>query len=105
MRNNINKLALVSLLCTSSALASDTFINSLGINLGVSSSPYSKKDNLGSIASNNPDESFNHIELFTVLNPLSNICKENNMKPYISYTYSNNDDININISIYTESRQ
>ena len=94
--NKIIKVTALSLLLASSStlLATDSFVNSIGINLGKSYTNSQQKNNQGNITlGNTPKESNNSIELFAILNPLTDICKEYNMKPYISYTYSKNTDL------------
>lgn len=95
MKNRLIKtIALSTILASSTLLANDSLINQMGINLGKSSTDFSQKDKTGSISlGNNPDKSFNSIEVFTILNPLTDICKEYNMKPYASYTYSSNSEL------------
>jgi hypothetical protein len=90
----MKKQILLSTLLASSLLASESFIDSIGINLGVSHISYNQENHNGSITlGNNPDQNFKAIEVYTTLNPLSDICKEYNMKPYVSYTYSSNDEL------------
>ena len=91
----INKLTLLSILASSTLLASDSsIVNSIGLNIGVSHSSYNQKNQIGDITlGNEPDKSFNSYELYTTLKPLSDICTKYNIKPYISYTYSSNIDI------------
>lgn len=95
MQNKLIKTITVStLLASSSLFASDSFINSFGINLGKSHTSYDQKDKNGAIIlGNNPDKSFNSLELYLTLNPMLDMCKENNMKPYISLTHSRNSDL------------
>jgi hypothetical protein len=89
MKQQLIKLTLLSVLATSSLYASDLNIESLGINIGMSNSNYSQKDHQGSITlGNTPDEQFSSYEIYTLLN--KDIL---GMKPYISYTYSINDDL------------
>lgn len=74
--------------------SSEIAIDSIGLNVGSSHSSFDKKDYSGSIIlGNEPDESFNSYEIYTTLKPLTSICKDKNMKPYLSYTYSSNDDL------------
>lgn len=88
------KLIFLPLLASSSLLASEVSLEQVGLNIGASHSSYSKKDHSGSIVlGNEPAESFNSFEVFTTLKPLTSMCKEKNMKPYISYAYSKNDDL------------
>jgi len=93
---NFKIITLVTSLVTSTLLAaqspeasesSKTFVDSIGVNIGIANTSNSYD------ASNAPDETFNSIELYTTLNPIMDICKEYNMKPTLSYTYSNNDDL------------
>jgi hypothetical protein len=95
MRNRLLKtLTLSTLLASSSLLANDSVINSMGLNLGVVNSDSDQKNTNGAIIfGNEPDSSFNQLELYLTLNPLTETCKEYNMKPYISYTYSSNSDL------------
>ena len=90
----MKKILSISLLTTSLLFSSDITIDSIGINLGVSNSDYKQTNHQGTISlGNTPDKSFNSYELYTVLNSLSDMCKEHDMKPYISYTYSSNDEV------------
>ena len=90
----MKKILSLGLLTTSLLFSSDISIDSIGINLGVSNSDYKQTNHQGTISlGNTPDKSFNSYELYTVLNPLSDMCKEHDMKPYISYTYSSNDEL------------
>lgn len=94
MKNKILKTTLISSLLATSLVASDSFINSLGINLAKAYSDNSQKDTSGTILlGNNPDKSFNSIELYATLNPILQLCKENNIRPTLSYTYSQNSDL------------
>lgn len=87
---NINKLTLISMIATSTLVAADISIEAIGLNLGSSNSSYSQTNNQGSISlGNTPDKSFNSYELFTTIKNLEIY----NMKPYISYTYSSNDEL------------
>ena len=73
-------------LASSSLLASD---NSIGINIGSSHTNYHQSNQTGTITlGNTPDETFNSYEIYTILK--QNIS---GMKPYLSYTYSSNDDL------------
>ena len=90
----MKKILSLSLLTSTLLFSSNISIDSIGVNLGNSNSDYKQVNHQGSIIlGNTPDKSFNSIELYTTLNPLSDICKEYNMKPYVSYTYSSNDDL------------
>ena len=92
MENTIFKSSLaLSLLASSFLLANDSFVNSVGINLGKSYSDFSQTNNNG--LWNKPDKSFNSVEIYSTLNPILQICKDNSMRPYISYTYSQNSDL------------
>lgn len=90
---NFLKTILVSSVLASSTtlLANDSLINSIGINLANSNTDYEQKNVNGSITlGTNPKKSFNSVEIFTTLNPISSFCKEYNIKPFASYTYSKN---------------
>jgi len=79
--------SLIILLLASSALLASN--NSIGINIGQSHSNYHQSNHTGSInLGNTPDETFNSYELYGTL-------KQDifGMKPYLSYTYSSNDDL------------
>ena len=95
MKNKILKSTLaLTLLATSSLLASNTIVDSLGLNLGKSNTNYDQKNTSGTISSNNnPDKTFNSIELYTTLKPILSICKEYNMKSYVSYTFNKNSEL------------
>jgi len=95
MRNRLlTTLILTTFLASSTLLANDSVVNSMGINLGVSNSNSDQKNTNGTIIlGNEPDNSFNTTELYLTLHPLTNICKEYKMKPYISYTYSSNSEL------------
>lgn len=72
-------------------LANETLIHSIGVNLGVSATPYEQTNHNGSITLGSiPDETFTSYEVYTTFNPLSSLCKEMNMKPTVSYSYSVN---------------
>ena len=86
----INKIVLISLLASSSILANEISLETFGLNIGSSTMDYSQKNHQGSIVlGNEPDKTLTSYELFATLNPISDMCKEYNMKPYVSYTYSN----------------
>lgn len=88
------KTLTLSTLLASSLLASDLTIDSIGLNIGVSHTPYDQTNNSGQIVlGNTPDQSFTFYELYTVLNPLTDMCKEKGMKPTLSYTYGSNNDL------------
>lgn len=90
----IKTLSISTLLASSSLLANESLVNSIGLNIGAAHSSYTQKDHQGSITlGNTPDKSFNTYEIYTTLNPIMDMCKKYNMKPYISYTYSSNDDL------------
>ena len=84
----MRKLLLLTTLTSSLLLAEglkDISFNSIGLNIGKSYSSYKQKDKSGSITlGNTPDESFNSFEVYTILNPITNFCKEKDMKPYLS---------------------
>jgi len=78
-------------LSTSSLVASDISLNSIGINLGVAHSNFHQTNQNGTIIlGNEPDESFNSVELYSTLN---GIISKDDLKPYLSYTYSSNDEL------------
>ncbi|MEA3352922.1 MAG: hypothetical protein U9Q33_03765 [Campylobacterota bacterium] len=88
-----SKLTIIALISINLE-AVDITAQSVGLNVGTSHFPFSKKDNIGSIIlENKPNESFSSIEISTILNPVTKMCKDKNMKPYLSYTYSSNSDM------------
>lgn len=90
----LNKILTTSLLASSSLLASDISIDSIGFNYGISSINYDQQDISGSITlGDQPDKSFDSYEISVTLDPILDICKNNNLKPYVSYTYSSNTDL------------
>ena len=95
MQNTLIKtLTISTMLASSSLLAGDSIIDSVGLNLGKSYIDFSQSNNNGAILlGNEPDSNFNAVELYTTLNPISNLCKEYGMKPYISYTYAKNSEL------------
>lgn len=87
----MKKLIISTLIASSSLLASNIAIDSLGVNLGVSNTNYKQTNNQGRIIlGNEPDKSFSNIEIFTILN---NLFTNDTIKPYVSYTYSSNSDL------------
>ena len=87
----LNKLTLISLLATSSLVASEIGIDSVGFNLGISNTPYTQKNHAGSITlGNTPDKKYSSYELYT---RLCSIYTNETLKPYISYIYSTNDEL------------
>lgn len=94
MKKQILTLTTLSLLASSTLLASESIVNSVGLNLGKSYTSTDQKDKSGSIIlGDNPDQSFNSLELYLTLNPILDMCKVYNMKPYISLTHSRNSDL------------
>lgn len=94
MKQILKTLTLSSILASGLLASEDSLIYSLGLNMGVSHTPYTQSNSNGSITlGNTPDEKLNSYEIYTVLNPLTDLCKQKNMKPTISYTYSNNSDL------------
>jgi hypothetical protein len=85
--NNITKSLITLSLITSSLVASS--LDSIGINVGVANSNSHQTNHNGIITlGNEPDESFNSYEIYGTLK------KELlHMKPYLSYTYSSNDEL------------
>lgn len=92
MKTILKTLSLTSLLVSS--LFSSELVSEIGLNLGKAYSPYTQTNANGSIIlGDTPDERYTSYELYTVLNPLTDICKEKNMKPTLSYTYSHNSEL------------
>ena len=91
MKNKIIKqLTIVSILASTS-FANDIAINSVGFNIGVSNTNYKQTTTTDSIiAIDKPSKSFNSYELYTTLN---GVYKREDLKPYLSYTYSSNNDL------------
>ena len=86
----MKKLLTISLLTSSLMFASEVSIDSVGLNIGKANSDYSQRNSSGSITlGNNPDKTFNTFELFSTLTGL----EKYDMKPYISYTYSSNEEL------------
>jgi len=91
MKKQCIPIFLLSFLSISQLMASDISFDTLGVNLGKSHISYDQEDNSGAIIlGTEPDKSFNSIELFTTL---KGVCTNDSRKPYISYTYSKNDDL------------
>lgn len=76
-------------LASSSLLASDISLDSIGINVAQSHSNFHQTNQNGTVTlGNEPDETFNSYEIYGILK------KELfNMKPTLSYTYSSNTDL------------
>ena len=73
-------------------LASVSFADSIGINLGTAYTDYSQEQKSGQIVlSNKPDKKFQSYELFYISN--KDILNIKDLKPYLSYTYSKNDEL------------
>lgn len=90
----MKKLLLLTTLSSSLLFSSQIAVDSMGLNIGTANSSFDKKDHSGSITlGNEPDESFMSYEVYATLKPMKEICKNKNMKPYLSYTYSSNDDL------------
>jgi hypothetical protein len=90
----LKKVLVTSILANTCIFANSLAIDSIGINVGKSYLPYNKEDKTGSIIlGNEPNESFNQVEVYSTLKPIMQVCKDNNLKPYISYSYSKNDDL------------
>ena len=93
MRKLLLLITLTSPLVLAEGLKDISF-NSIGLNIGKAYSSSDKKDKAGSITlGNTPDESFNSFELYTTLDPITELCKKNDIKPYLSFTYSDNDEL------------
>ena len=88
---NITKKILSIPLVTSFAFANGVSIDSIGLNIGVQNTNYTQ--NNATTLIDKPSENFNSYELFTTLKPMTDLCKQKDMKPYISYTYSSNSDM------------
>lgn len=87
----MKKILLTTFIGSSLLLAQDISIDRLGLNLGVSNLDYTQKDHQGSIVlGNEPDKRFNSLEVYTTLN---GVFERTDLKPYISYTYSQNDEL------------
>ena len=87
----MKKLILTTSLFGSMLLGSDISVNSVGINLGKSHSSYDQENLSGNIIlGKTPDESFDSIEVYMTVN---NLFERNDIKPYLSYNYSKNDDL------------
>lgn len=90
----IDKKIVTLFLSTTCIFANDIVIEEIGINLGKSYTSYKQKNNSGAVVlDNNPDKTFNELELYTTLQPILGICKEYDMKPTLSYTYSKNSEL------------
>jgi len=91
--NTFKTLIFMALLSSSSLLANNLSFSSVGLALGTSYNDYEKTNHQGSITlGNTPDKDFRTYELYATLNPVLALSKKYNMKPYLSYTYSKNDD-------------
>jgi hypothetical protein len=91
----MKKLLIATPLIVSSLFAGAISVDKVGLNLGVAKSTYKQNDTKGAIIlGNNPDKTYNSAEVYTTLNPISEFCKENNIKPYFSFTYSKNSELN-----------
>ena len=85
------RLTLLAILASSSLFANDISVDSIGANFGISHGSYDQKNKSGVITlGNNPDKNFGSVELYATL---SGVYKREDLKPYISYTYSQNDDL------------
>ena len=74
---------------TSSLIASDISLDSIGINVGVANSNFHQTNQNGTIIlGNEPEETFSSYELYGTLKQ-----ELLNMKPTLSYTYSSNDEL------------
>ncbi len=94
MKKILIKIALLFIVLNISLFANEQIFNSVGINVGKSYTNNSQDYVSGEIIlGNNPEQNFDTVEIFATLNPLTKICKEYNMKPYLSYTYSKNNDL------------
>ena len=90
----IKILITATLLTSSSLLASESFVDSVGLNLGKSYMNYDQKSNIGTtVLEDKLERAFDSIELYTTLSPILEIGKVYDIKPYISYTYSQNSEL------------
>lgn len=72
-------------------LASEISVNEIGLNVGISHSSYTQTNRNGSIVlGNEPDKNFTSYELFTTL---EGVFSNEEIKPYISYTYADNSEL------------
>lgn len=90
----LNAITLSTILASSSLLASDISINSIGANIGKSHTSYEQNNKAGTIIlGNTPDKYFNSLELYMTLNPILEICKKYDIRPYLSLSHSRNSDL------------
>lgn len=89
--NNLLKTMTLSVLTSTLLFSADSFVDTVGFNLGKAYTDHSIKNSSGAIIlPHEPDKNYNTIELFTTLKAIN---KEEDIKPYISYTYSKNTDM------------
>jgi len=86
----LTKVFILSAFLVSTTIANENIVDSIGINIGSSNSSYSLTNN---IDVSTPDESLTSIKLYTKFNPFTDLCKKYNMKPSVSYTASQNDEL------------
>lgn len=85
----MKKIITLTLLASSLMLAAE--ISEIGVNIGVSHTPYTQTNSNGSITlGNEPEQNFASYELFTTL---KGVFPQDDVKPYISYTYSYNSEL------------
>jgi hypothetical protein len=91
MKNILLKTMIFASLMLSTSSFADISLDSVGFNVGMSHINYKQKDNTGSIIlGNEPDEKFITGELYTTL---KGICNREDMKPYLSYIYGKNSEL------------
>lgn len=83
-----NKLILLSVF--SSTLLADITIDSLGIGYSKAISDYKQENKVNSVdLGNKPDKNYDSFEIFSTY---KNVFENNTLKPYLSYSYSLNDE-------------
>lgn len=88
----INKFLILNTLFPVLVFAENISIDSIGLNIGSSKMDYSQTNNSGAVVlGNEPNKVFNTYEIHTTLNNLLDI--DDDIKPYFSYTYSNNSEL------------
>jgi len=89
--NNILKKITLSVATSTLLFSADLAVDTVGINLGKAYTDHSVEHNMGSVLiPHHPYKNYTAIELFTTLEAIN---EDEDIKPYISYTYSKNDDM------------
>ena len=84
------KIVILMTFVSSLSFAND-YIDTFGLDIGVSNTPYNQIDRSGSTTLvNTPDKTFVSFEFFVMP---KGIVKRDDIKPYISCTYSYNADL------------